>query len=406
MSVDAAYVLEQFQQDLVTVPEEVAHYLEEIKGKDIKLFALRRRILHCDNQIQKHIRAHGALAEIPKEASYNGKIVSDLEQALKLQDEKCELAGKLHDLVTRHLKRLDVEIRKLQNDGVLAPTTEPVVLPAIQALRVAASASNGSNSAAAAAANVAAAAAAAAAAAQHHHNHQMPIDAAALATQISRGQIANANAAAAVFAAANAAVSTNTPGGMAQRPPAKRQKTSAGFNGMDNAAAVLALTGRTAANGSAAGIVATAASALAFNMMTADGARSIPANIVNQMRASGLVPRGVVPVGNGHGQQLANSTTVKKSQKMQQQQHSSRSGTAAATPASGEDDEDEENNDSALYCFCQQVSYGDMVACDNPDCQYEWFHYGCVGLKAPPSGVWYCSTVCQEKAQSSRRGRK
>lgn len=45
-----------------------------------------------------------------------------------------------------------------------------------------------------------------------------------------------------------------------------------------------------------------------------------------------------------------------------------------------------------LYCFCQQVSYGDMVGCDNDSCDKEWFHYGCVGLKEPPIGKWYCST--------------
>ncbi|KAI4458584.1 inhibitor of growth protein [Holotrichia oblita] len=30
------------------------------------------------------------------------------------------------------------------------------------------------------------------------------------------------------------------------------------------------------------------------------------------------------------------------------------------------------------YCLCNQVSYGDMVACDNEDCPSEWFHYPCV----------------------------
>ncbi|KOB70727.1 Inhibitor of growth protein [Operophtera brumata] len=38
------------------------------------------------------------------------------------------------------------------------------------------------------------------------------------------------------------------------------------------------------------------------------------------------------------------------------------------------------------YCICNQVSYGDMVACDNQDCPYEWFHYPCVGITAPPKG--------------------
>ncbi|VDK89597.1 unnamed protein product, partial [Dibothriocephalus latus] len=30
------------------------------------------------------------------------------------------------------------------------------------------------------------------------------------------------------------------------------------------------------------------------------------------------------------------------------------------------------------YCLCQQVSYGEMVACDNRDCPIEWFHFSCV----------------------------
>ncbi|CAG9769619.1 unnamed protein product [Ceutorhynchus assimilis] len=42
------------------------------------------------------------------------------------------------------------------------------------------------------------------------------------------------------------------------------------------------------------------------------------------------------------------------------------------------------------YCLCNQVSYGDMVACDNEECPSEWFHYPCVGISAPPKGKWYC----------------
>jgi hypothetical protein len=38
----------------------------------------------------------------------------------------------------------------------------------------------------------------------------------------------------------------------------------------------------------------------------------------------------------------------------------------------------------------RQVSFGEMVACDNADCPYEWFHYACVQLDAPPKGDWLC----------------
>ncbi|KAI9251991.1 hypothetical protein EDC94DRAFT_568020 [Helicostylum pulchrum] len=42
------------------------------------------------------------------------------------------------------------------------------------------------------------------------------------------------------------------------------------------------------------------------------------------------------------------------------------------------------------YCYCRQVSFGDMIACDGENCEREWFHYACVGLVEPPAGKWFC----------------
>nr|CAD7393314.1 unnamed protein product [Timema cristinae] len=42
------------------------------------------------------------------------------------------------------------------------------------------------------------------------------------------------------------------------------------------------------------------------------------------------------------------------------------------------------------YCLCHQVSYGEMIGCDNPDCPIEWFHFACVGLTTKPKGKWFC----------------
>jgi len=42
------------------------------------------------------------------------------------------------------------------------------------------------------------------------------------------------------------------------------------------------------------------------------------------------------------------------------------------------------------YCLCQQVSYGEMIGCDNQDCPIEWFHFGCMSLTTKPKGKWYC----------------
>lgn len=42
------------------------------------------------------------------------------------------------------------------------------------------------------------------------------------------------------------------------------------------------------------------------------------------------------------------------------------------------------------YCLCEQVSFGEMIGCDNDECPIEWFHFSCVGLNHKPKGKWYC----------------
>ncbi|XP_011495530.1 PREDICTED: inhibitor of growth protein 4-like [Ceratosolen solmsi marchali] len=50
-----------------------------------------------------------------------------------------------------------------------------------------------------------------------------------------------------------------------------------------------------------------------------------------------------------------------------------------------------------LYCVCRQVSYGEMIACDDPECLIEWFHFPCVGLKIAPRGEWYCEECIRNR---------
>ncbi|KAL4624737.1 inhibitor of growth protein 5-like isoform X1 [Arapaima gigas] len=49
------------------------------------------------------------------------------------------------------------------------------------------------------------------------------------------------------------------------------------------------------------------------------------------------------------------------------------------------------------YCLCHQVSYGEMIGCDNPDCPVEWFHFACVDLTTKPKGKWYCPRCIQDR---------
>uniref|UniRef100_A0A0L0NUT4 Zinc finger PHD-type domain-containing protein n=1 Tax=Candidozyma auris TaxID=498019 RepID=A0A0L0NUT4_CANAR len=65
------------------------------------------------------------------------------------------------------------------------------------------------------------------------------------------------------------------------------------------------------------------------------------------------------------------------------------------------------------YCFCNQPSFGDMIACDNDKCPNgEWFHYKCVGLLNRVEALkyttqrWYCSAECREAGQAAMERKK
>lgn len=62
--------------------------------------------------------------------------------------------------------------------------------------------------------------------------------------------------------------------------------------------------------------------------------------------------------------------------------------------------------DEPTYCLCDEVSYGEMIGCDNDLCPIEWFHFNCVGLSGKPKGKWFCPfcrgdkpTVMKPKSQ-------
>ncbi|KAI8962127.1 hypothetical protein F5Y11DRAFT_202216 [Daldinia sp. FL1419] len=67
-----------------------------------------------------------------------------------------------------------------------------------------------------------------------------------------------------------------------------------------------------------------------------------------------------------------------------------------------EKDEDESES-GKLFCLCRRQESGDMIACDNRDCPYEWFHWKCVDLKSKPKGGWMCPG-CSRPKRGNRKG--
>ncbi|XP_071790953.1 uncharacterized protein [Asterias amurensis] len=71
---------------------------------------------------------------------------------------------------------------------------------------------------------------------------------------------------------------------------------------------------------------------------------------------------------------------------------------------SGDSDQDS-NNESRVFCKCRQPNTVDMIGCDRKDCQYEWFHFTCVGIdrKKVPKGKWFCEDcVKKQEAEDPR----
>ncbi|KAK9329485.1 hypothetical protein V1520DRAFT_343220 [Lipomyces starkeyi] len=58
------------------------------------------------------------------------------------------------------------------------------------------------------------------------------------------------------------------------------------------------------------------------------------------------------------------------------------------------------------YCICDDVSYGDMIACDDKNCKIEWYHLGCVNMKRPPKGEWICPLCTERLRNQNKRGRR
>ena len=50
-------------------------------------------------------------------------------------------------------------------------------------------------------------------------------------------------------------------------------------------------------------------------------------------------------------------------------------------------------NSEPKYCYCRPED-GTMIACDNPDCPFEWFHFKCLHLTTVPKGtVAMCDAI-------------
>ncbi|KAI8924941.1 hypothetical protein BC831DRAFT_427311 [Entophlyctis helioformis] len=345
---------------------------------------------HSDNdeRLRKLKQATKAqLMGIPDQLVLYERIQKDFASCKAVADEKVQLAEQMRDMLDRHLKRLMIELEKIEEQETL--TTG---LPPSQSL-VASSSS------------------------------YSLLSGSASLTGGGLGASTSGLLGPSLSAAVSGQPSAATPGtGFATPAPAEtvqRFKRDLSFItesaspsvslgiGANISSLVAGLSGSSAAGGPSS--MGAAASGAAVTAAPVGGAAAgigagLPLGSAASVNASAAVstPTPAAASGGGGGGSTTSSSQSSHKRKMsgsrpvlQQKRSHKRKSDVLSSMATGLARAATPEMDEQLYCFCQQVSYGEMIACDNEDCPHEWFHLECVGLAEPPTGVWFCKDCIQ-----------
>ena len=437
---DCASVLEQFIHDASNLPAEISHMMEEIQAKDLELQKHHSSITGKDGNIQKHLKMNGVLQAHPKETEYADQVKKNYELVTDLQCQKVLLSEKACSLLDRQIKRLDTRIRELQTDGQLIdgpplpsifnrkaeptksfldiPTNLPLQPAAVSALNAGA----------------------------HRHNAQV-------AAGLQPSQTRQLPQVAAINTAPQRSSAPATPASVLQQQQRQREREhSLGAESRKRKLGALAGVNLptqpsslrqsslgpgtpkagtpTATTGSRAGSVPR--NTAAPQSATATGPKKTPLSkkaIANQMhkltnkhtkrvslagRKKGQSPsvrshRGGTAASDGDDSVLSSADASETDASQSRRGGGRKKKVKEEVEVDMVDDEDHDEddaNDDTRYCYCQEQSYGEMVACENDDCTRQWFHTGCIGMKKVPDEDedWYCPD-CRVKPEILERMR-
>ncbi|KAF2404105.1 hypothetical protein EJ06DRAFT_540839 [Trichodelitschia bisporula] len=407
---DAAAVLEQFVHDVANLPAEIAHLHEEATYKQREIDECFRIINEKDRELQKHTKQHGDLVPHPQEDAYEAVMYTNFDRADELQAEKAALMRRACELMDRHTKRLDLKIAALQADGAFP--TDPNLPSTLRdspgnLVPTLVSAEN------------------------HHPNtpadQPPPVPTGGTANMLAAAQARLSNAslnprgapsplsqnAPALPPATSIQIPTTRPappGDMASPGPTdpKRRRLNASIN-IPNPPSSLRQASLGPGTPKSGTPSASRAGSAGPRPAKKAPSRRTPGGIMvsggGGRASTKKVPKSGIPKKSARrllsGTRASPSTTGEDSGSGSGSDDGSASGFASAGAREGstgavggrarEDGEGEdEGADDTKYCYCQKVSYGDMVACDNADCAGQWFHWPCAGITAEPPGEWLC----------------
>lgn len=416
-ALDPGLILEDWINRVQNLPEEIRFTHDEIQDKDRQLTECLRLIEDRDAKIQKWIKTNGSHEHNPKEETLRAQARDNFARADQLSKDKISLTQKLQHQFDKHIRNLDVHIKQLYDrnepgftnpdevPSLLRPSAAndsiPIVRPTNPALTIhTAGLPPVSASTAPAVPDPAPARipiqARTAHTQQNIHQHASSAPTTPAASMILNRQQRESSAG--PTPKRGARVNTglgNTPvtsSGLARHaslgPGTPKGASGPGPNGTTRAGSVGPRSGSVKASSNAGGRRGTPQA----------GSRKKPPNKSSLSRVKKASSRNS-PASTADSDL---SDAVSGSEAEEADVSSRRSPPGVGKDADGDealadvDDDDDDGSDDKKYCLCHNVSYGDMVACDNDDCPFEWFHWSCVGLKSEPNGTWYCP-MCTEK---------
>lgn len=389
--------------EVANIPAEINHIMEEIQAKDLQITQLKSEIDKRDAQLQKWTRANGGHVLNPKEEAFSKTIRDCFDKCEILQEAKVGLATRASILMDRVTKKLDSGIHALAAKGEFPNDWEPP--PSFNQPRT------GSNTPATGA------------------GAGGPLQAVSGNVGASGGMPNVAQM------RLNPTASRNSPAAsavVASAPRSSRESSSDPKR-------------RRLAHPSLGAIVPATSSSLRQSSLGPGTPKAgTPAPTASHSRAGSVQParpsasgqkKGPLshssnparkpPPSNSHkkgGSSRSHRPSKKSSSDRRRQLARDRTTTPSTNASlSGSDDDGsaspnsavgttqldgsgdaDDNDDETPYCICQKMSYGDMVGCDNDECQYQWFHYKCVNVTEEPKGEWLCP-VCRNLPRNKLR---
>ncbi|KAF4123333.1 inhibitor of growth protein 3 [Geosmithia morbida] len=417
-SVDPGVILDDWINRVQNLPEEIRFVHEEITEKDRQFNECTRIIDDRDAKIQKWIKTNGSHEPNPKEDTLRAQIRENFARADEIQRDKIALTQKLSLVMDKHLRALDIQIKGLYDrsepgfnnpdeiPSLVRPSAANVAAPAVQPISTASTISVSGPAAAAGppvtSSNPTLARLPSHAQVRNAQNQQ----------NTQQHHASSAPATPAVSMIVNRQQRENSAG-----PASKRGgRAGSGLNPVLSTSSGLARhsslgpgTPKGVASPSPSGVVrAGSAGPRATSVKGTAGPgsrRGTPSSTGRKKPPKSSLSR-VKKASNRNSP--ASTADSDLSDAVSGSENEDVDGRSRATPTGGTKDtegdetmmdveeEEEDGSDDKKYCLCHNVSYGDMVACDNDDCPYEWFHWSCVSLKSEPNGTWYCP-VCAEK---------